>query len=103
MRPQSDSEAASLARLHDIELPEAVSLWPSAPGWWLVAGALGSAAVLAGWVWWDRHRSLAYRRAALRELSELRASGELRALPSLLKRVALAAHPRHEVAALSGP
>lgn len=104
----STPDPASLSRLHDIVVPEAVDpWWPLAPGWYLVAAlAVG---VVAWGVWRVRQRRQAgrYRREALAELRALRrlAPGQREAaagLMTLLKRTALAAWPRTEVAALSG-
>ena len=38
--------------LRDIHLPDAVSWWPPAPGWWALVGLLVTATVLV--VWWQR-------------------------------------------------
>ena len=94
--------ARSLSELHDIVLPAQVSAWPPAPGWWMLLAALVVSAGILTWRVVLRHRALAYRRAALDELRELCARGELARLPALLKRVALAVHRRGEVASLSG-
>jgi hypothetical protein len=96
--------------LRDIAMPEAVSLWPPAPGWWVVLALL---LLVAFWIWrrYERARAAGrYRREALAELEAL-ASGLGRQggraalaerLPALLKRVALHVEPRPEVAALTG-
>ena len=100
-----------LADLRDIHLPDPVSWWPPAPGWWLVA-ALALVLAAAG-VWWAR-RAWARRRrwrrvsAALDAmLADYRRTGDGAALAAgisvLLKRVALAGWPRQEVAGLAGP
>ena len=62
--------AAQLAQLRDIHLPDPISWWPLAPGWWALAAFLliCSACVLI--VELRRRRSLKYK--ALRELDELR-------------------------------
>jgi hypothetical protein len=68
---------------------------------WLVAGLL---------LWWVRWRRQAYRRAGLRELRDIAAClgnaperpAALVDLAALLKRVALVAYTREQVAALSG-
>lgn len=90
----------SLDLLEDIVVPDPVSWWPLAPAWWvLIAVVVGAAACWAFFAY-RRWRSNAYRRAALRELETM---GDLVvAVPALLKRVALAAWPRSEIAGLSG-
>jgi hypothetical protein len=99
--------------LRDIHLPEAVSWWPPAYGWWLLALALG---VLAGVAWWlarrrpARRRAASMRESALRELDAAKAryqvSGDARAavaaMSVLLRRFALSLAPREQVAALTG-
>ena len=102
--------APALERLADIVAPPAPSWLPQTWGW----AALGVVALAAGaWLYvrWRRRREASrYRREALRELSCLDAALDddaarvraLAALPELLKRVALAAWPRTEVARLSG-
>jgi hypothetical protein len=52
--------------------------------------------------WRQHHRANAYRRAAFRELDRLEEKNRWQELPGLLKRVALAAFPRSEVAGLTG-
>ena len=100
--------ADSLAALRDIHLPEAVSLWPLAPGWWVLL-ALLAACIAAGAIGWRRRRRSA-RRAALLLLAEVedsfRTDGDTRrlavSLSSLLRRVALLRFPRRDVASLHG-
>jgi hypothetical protein len=107
-----------LSQLADIHLPDAVSLWPPAPGWWLLA-----ALVLLALLWVGRQllRRLLVRRrlgAALQELDTVYAtwqthSGDaatrnqagldlLYGCNAILKRVALVYFPLQEVSALSG-
>ena len=95
--PQHDP--TSLENLHGIVEPEAVSLWwPLATGWWVAVAFVLVASVLAAWRVNSLRRRNAYRRAALAELEDGNAAG----LPTLLKRVALSAYPRTEVAGLTG-
>ena len=97
----SELDPASLDNLHDIIVPEAVSFWwPLAPGWWIVLGSVLLLSVAWVWQFTKARRRNAYRRAALTQLTEI--SDHPRALPVLLKRVALSAYPRSDVAKLSG-
>jgi Domain of unknown function (DUF4381) len=98
-----------VAGLIDIPLPREVSLlpqtWPSR-----IALALLLAAVVAA-IWRFAHHRYAnrYRREALAELDRIRRSQSearpelLARLTVLLRRTALAAFPREEVASLAGP
>lgn len=102
MMPQASQEAAAvpqgLENLNDIVVPEPVSLVPQSVGWIILAVVI--MAVLATWavLAWRRYRRNAYRREALAQVE----STPLNALPALVKRVALAAAPRAQVAALTG-
>lgn len=92
--------------LRDIHLPDPVSWWPFAPGWWLL---LIIGAVL-GYLLARRLRLTRVRRAARRALRTI--AGEfqrhrdskklVRELSTLLRRVCLTYHPRRDVAHLTG-
>ena len=45
-----------LLKLRDIHQPPAPSLWPPAPGWWVVALILLAATAIATWFAWRRRR-----------------------------------------------
>jgi len=104
MAPATDA----LAALRDIHLPEAVSIWPLAPGWWALLFAVLALALLSYLAVRWRRRSI--KRAALRELDALQrdfgSTGDPAALAtslsSVLRRVALAHFARAEVAGLHG-
>ncbi len=89
-----------LELLEPVPEPADISLWPQTEGWiWfgivLVAGA--------GWLvrrWRLRRRTNAYRRAALKEIAS--ADNDSAALAEILRRTALVAFPRADVAALHG-
>lgn len=105
-----------LSQLADIHLPAAVSLWPPAPGWWLLAALLLCGLALLGLVqvrrWQQRQRltrvlaELAQARAAWRKAdASVRNDAGLAllyAINSLLKRVALLHFPEAQVAPLAG-
>lgn len=93
-----------LEQLRPLHLPAAVSWWPPAPGWWLLA-VLAVAALTVTGIWlrrWQRGRR--YRRTALRELALLHEQTNphvfAAAANQLLRRAALARYPRAEVAGL---
>ena len=103
-------DPSSLDNLHDIVPPPPVPWWPPAPAWYWVLGALGVVAMvllLRSFMRWQRNR---YRREALAELARHQAAlgdpaqrgGALVALSELLKRTAVTAFPRSEVASLTG-
>jgi len=94
-----NEDPASLDRLHGLAVPEPVSLWPLAPGWWLLLALLLLAAAVAVIRFVRKHRADAYRRAALAELESLESTTDV---IGLLKRTALSAWPREEVASLGG-
>jgi hypothetical protein len=99
-----------MAKLQEIELPEPVAMTPQAPGWFVLAGL---AALCAAWLLWRGYRRWArnaYRRQAMMELEKLKTdwgdpgqrSGVPGELSALVKRTALSAYPRAEVASLAG-
>lgn len=98
----------ALANLRDIHLPEAVAFWPPAPGWWLLAALLLATAL--GVAAWRRFRRRSLRRAALRELDDIRTgysqdedlSQLALRLSTLLRRVAISRFARRDVASLHG-
>ncbi len=90
--------------LHDIVLPEPVSLMPQTPAWWVLLGLALVEVVWASYAAIRRRRANRYRRQALARLAEVEAAGAeaLARLPELVKQTALAFRSRAEVAALSG-
>jgi hypothetical protein len=103
-------DPASLQNLNDIVLPTAINWWPLANGWYFLFGILAMGILWLAYRSRQRWNAARYRRAALHELQLLEAGIHsdtnrdscLRQIPILLKRTALSAYPRHEVASLSG-
>lgn len=99
-----NSDPASLQNLNDIMAPGPLPWWPPAPGWYAVAAVVFVLAVWAIVRFLSKWRANAYRREALRHCAAIQSSGDeqLRQLPTVLKRTALSAWPRKQVASLSG-
>jgi hypothetical protein len=103
-------DPTSLDRLHDVIAPAPAPWWPPAPGWYWVLGLLFVIVLVLALRFIIRWQHNRYRREALAEWHRqdvrLRESGErasaLTAMSVLLKRVAVTAFPRHEVAPLNG-
>ena len=94
-----NSEQYSLSNLRDIVIPDPVPWWPIATGAWVllaVVVCLGAIFTLHARRNWRRN---AYRRAGLALLEDAETAYEISVI---LKRVALAAFPREQVASLYG-
>lgn len=113
MTPLPNLPAAAadpLAGLRGYHLPGALSWWPPAPGWWVLALLTLSLAGLTAWRIARRRRCHAAARQAERELDALRtllaeqgdAGVFVRNLSILLRRFAIVSYSRRRVAALTG-
>ncbi len=94
-----NNDPASLENLRDIVVPPPVPWWPPAPGWWIVFAMLLVTVAVFGFRAWRSWHANAYRRQALREL---RGVTSVAKMAEILKRTALCAYPRTDIAALSG-
>lgn len=103
-------DPASLQNLNDIFRPAEIGWWPLATGWYVLLALL---CVLAVWLVfhiYTRWIKNQYRREALSQLKQLESGFQnpanrdvsLRQIPSLLKRTAITAYPREQVASLTG-
>jgi len=89
-----------LAQLRDIHLPEPISWWPPAPGWWLLSVIVF--AVLFFCVRWliKRRANNCYRREALQYLAQIPITQpndpltQCQEILSLLRRTAKTAYPQ---------
>jgi hypothetical protein len=105
--PQTPAPQAPnpLDQLRELHLPEPISWWPLAPGWWLLA-LVGSALLvwLLRWLY-RRYKAKYYRRQALGQLQALQAGTDsqeqLRALFVLLKQTANCAYPNRQPSSLA--
>jgi len=94
--------------MHGLVMPGPVAWLPQTPGWWIVLGWLLAVLLLLAWQFAKRRQRNRYRRDALTELRSIAAQTELgpgesaQRIAVLLKRTALAAYPRKDVAALYG-
>ena len=104
------NHADPLAALRDIHVPDPPGFWPPAPGWIGVVCLATALGILAGVFAARRWRAGRFRREALEDLVRLRSRHRDGApdveiameLSTLVRRVALARHPRGEVAGLTG-
>lgn len=100
----------SLDNLHDIVEPAAISWWPPATGFWILLALLLVWMLAIGLLFWIRYKRNGYRREALALLKQIEPGlqhaqtrgSALAEVAMLLKRTALSAYPRVEVAELSG-
>jgi Ca-activated chloride channel family protein len=80
--------------------PPAISMMPQTWGWIILAACLLVAVLIVFWRWRTRYLAIAYQREAL---AALRADGSNpQTVALVLRRCALAAFPRSDVAGLSG-
>lgn len=95
--------------IRDIHLPDPVSWWPPALGWWLVM--LLIFALLVGFAWYlKRRKRFEVKKQALRELDELYrryqhnndANIFVKDLSVLLRRICISQYPPQLVAGLTG-
>lgn len=87
-------------RLVEPTAPAPVSMAPQTAGWLAIAVAVALALAWLSWRRWRRWRADAYRRAALAELAAV--GDDPSAIAAIIRRTALAAWPRREVAGLCG-
>ncbi|MEP2533423.1 DUF4381 domain-containing protein [Shimia sp.] len=87
-------------KLQEVPDPAPVSMLPQTQGWIVLAAFVAVAALFGARKILHRHRANAYRRTALVELQH--AGDDAARISAILKRTALVAYPRQDVAPLTG-
>ncbi len=102
-----------LERMHDLAMPEPIGWIPQTDGWWVLLGWLVGLSLIGAVQWSAHRRRNRYRHEALAHLQRLvqddaaniTSSGAAHSatlVAELVKRTALTAYPRTEVASLYG-
>jgi len=89
---------ASLDKLHDIIVPDAVGFFPLSSGWIIVLLLALTLLFHFSFVAYKQYQKTLYKREALKELAK---ESDLLTLLSLAKRVGIAAYGRDKIAVLS--
>jgi hypothetical protein len=101
LRPETANPA--FATLHEITSPEGISWFPQTLGWSFLIFGLFCLILILVYKQINRYLADTYRRTALDVLSQLPEENEaIRKIPQLLKRTALNAYSREQVAAKTG-
>lgn len=89
-------------QLSEAPIPAPIAWTPQTWGWWMLGGLI--LVLLTVWALrrWQHWRADAYRRAALSELDQRLPREGVVALADILRRTALGAYPREQVAGLTG-
>lgn len=100
-----------LNQLRDIHLPQEVSIWPIAPGWYCL-GLIILLLVLASFYFWRQfQQKRRLKQAIIKEILAIKIAYEKKqysahaaaqALSIVMRRLLLEAHPREEVASIQG-
>ncbi len=93
--------------LKDIHLPEPVSWWPPAMGWWILLILIVALVFFSYWLYKRITRSTAIKTAIkilqdIKQDTGLSEEQKLAELSALIRRVAISLFPRKDVAGLTG-
>ncbi len=103
------TSGSPLQELRDVHLPDPISLWPPAPGWWITFGLVMMGVMVFLWILRNRRRKQSCR-LAMNELSAIKQHYNthrddqwlVQRLSAMIRRYAMATFPRSEVAGLVG-
>ena len=101
--------ASTTLELRDIHLPDPISWWPPAPGWWLIAGTI-LIIIAAVFLFRLYRKKQALKKQVRAEFEIIRAEFNkaqnstvlVQSLSILLRRACISFYPRSEVASLTG-
>ena len=104
-----DSSTPTTLELRDIHLPEPISWWSPAPGWWFLLGAL-LLMILAVFLFRHYQKKQALKKQVLAEFDTIctqfqhdkNQTALVQSLSILLRRTCISFYPRSEVASLTG-
>jgi hypothetical protein len=100
-----ENQTNPLSQLIDIQLPGAPSLWPPAPGWWILTIVFLVCSFLVGRWMLERHRKQLPVREFVRRLNAVTMTSEtqtLESLSQLLRQYAIHQYGREQVSDLHG-
>tara|TARA_Y100001970_G_C14095387_1_gene782371 strand:- start:306 stop:791 length:486 start_codon:yes stop_codon:yes gene_type:complete len=97
-------------KLKDIHIPQAISYWPPAPGWWILLGLNFLIIIFLGLFFLRRYKRFKLKKEALKILEDIQNNFEknnndtesLKRLSILIRRIALTFYSREEIASLQG-
>ncbi len=98
----------ALDKLRDIYMPPEPSMWPPAPGWWIVFGLFLITLLILGFYLWKKRKERLWQEKVLAEVDKVitehsdNYSLQLAGLSEILRRTALQQFPREDVATLHG-
>lgn len=100
----------TLQSLRDIHLPAPISIWPLAPGWYILIALITSAVLVLFYLYYRKCLYARAKKQALKKLQHLHSLYQqghdaqllIAQASILLRRVALAYFPRQQIAGLHG-
>jgi hypothetical protein len=104
-----DSTTPTTLELRDIHLPEPISWWPPAPGWWFLLGLI-ALIIVALFLFRHYQKKKALKKQVLAEFENIchqygddkNQTALVQSLSILLRRTCISFYPRSEAASLTG-